>query len=591
MAGVDVKPYEVEALTKDGEKIPFEVNAQRITYKGKPADLVVFRDISNRVQAEQKLRQSEKTYRNLFQNAQVGLFRTNLKDGRILECNNQIANMFGFKNREEFIEKYQLEKFYVNPIDRTELVEKLKKDGFVNHFEAAFYRKDKTVFWARYSAKYNKKHNWIEGVFEDITELKKAENKLKKNHEQLKQERKQLLSIFDSINHAIYVADPNTYEILFTNSKLRDSLKQDVTGKKCYEALQKKNQPCEFCTNEIILKNKGKAYKWEYHNPYTQKDYELTDKIITWPDGRSVRFELAVDITERKKALEEIKKAHETVSAFNRELEEKVKQKTARIENLLKQKDEFINQLGHDLKNPLGPLLNLLPVVENHVPDEKYKKMLQVAQRNVGYMKNLVVKTIELAKLNSPNTEFSFEEINLFELVETIIESNMLSSNQKNIHLLNKIPDHLFIYADQLRMQELFNNLINNAIKYTESNGFVQIKADEKTDSILISIADNGLGMSEEQLTHLFDEFYKADESRHDFESSGLGMPICKRIVEKHDGKIWAESKGLGNGSTIFISLPYKNNKVNVGNKESNKPKTDYKKIIEEVDQLIEQNL
>ncbi|MBS3778050.1 MAG: PAS domain-containing protein, partial [Candidatus Thermoplasmatota archaeon] len=241
MAGVDVKPYEVEALTKDGEKIPFEVNAERITYKGEPADLVVFRDISSRVEVEKKLRQSEKTYRNLFQNAQVGLFRTDLEDGRIIECNNQMAKMFGFKNRTEFIENSQLEKFYVNPADRKELVDVLKKNGFVTHFEAAFYRKDKSVFWAQYSAKYDKKHNWIEGVFEDITELKKTEDRLKKNHEQLKRERKQLLSIFDSINHAIYVSDPDTYEILFTNSKLRESLKRDVTGKKCYEALQNKN--------------------------------------------------------------------------------------------------------------------------------------------------------------------------------------------------------------------------------------------------------------------------------------------------------------------------------------------------------------
>lgn len=556
MAGIDVAPYEVEALTKDGKRIPFEVNAERITYKGEPADLVVFRDISSRVEAEKKLRQSEKTYRNLFQNAQVGLFRTQLDDGQILECNNQLAQMFGFNDRKDFIKKYQIEEFYVNPEDRKDFVEQLKQREYVDHFESAFYRNDKTVFWARYSAKLDLEHQWIEGVFEDITELKKAEDKLKKKHEQLKSEQQQLLSIFDSINHAIYVADPKTYEILYTNSKLRESLNQDVTGKKCYEAIQNKSHPCEFCTNDIILKNRGKPYKWEYRNPISQKDYELTDKIITWPDGRSVRMELAVDITERKKALEEIKKAHQTVSAFNKELEAKVKEKTERIENLLKQKDEFINQLGHDLKNPLGPLVNLLPLIENHVSDEKYKEMLQVAQRNVGYMKNLVIKTIELAKLNSPNTEFIFEQVNVYDIVENIIESNKFANPKKQIHLQNLIPSDLLLSADSLRMEELFTNLITNAIKYSHPHGTVTIEAEEENENVVLSVSDDGIGMNEEQLTHLFDEFYKADESRHDFESSGLGLPICKRIVDRHHGEIWAESPGMNQGSTIYIRLP-----------------------------------
>jgi len=591
MAGADVKPYEVEALTKDGKRIPFEVNAERITYKGKPADLVVFRDISSRVLAEKKLRRSEETYRNLFQNAQVGLFRTQVDNGKILECNNQLAQMFGFDSRKNFIKKYRLEQFYMHPSDRERLIGLLKEKGVVTHFEAAFYRKDKSVFWARYSAKIDEDHNWIEGVFEDITELKKAESRLKKKHDQLKSERKQLISIFDSINHAIYVADPDTYEILFTNSKLRKSLKKDVTGKKCYEALQNKDHPCEFCTNDIILERKGKPYKWEYHNPYTHRDYELTDKIITWPDGRNVRFELAVDITERKKALEEIKKSHETISKFNKELEQKVSEKTARIEKLLKQKDEFINQLGHDLKNPLGPLVNLLPIVEKHTEQEKDKKMLQVAQRNVNYMKNLVQKTLELARLNSSNTTLSKKDVNLKKQIEENIEQNRYLFNEKRIEITAHIPEYLIVKADKLRLEELFNNLINNAVKYNKEYGHIHIRAFEKDDMVTISIEDDGIGLTPDQLDHIFDEFYKADESRHDFESSGLGMAICKQIVDKHNGKIWAESDGLGKGSTFYVMLPNQSkNKIETDSK-IDKNQSDYKNITQEVDNLINQRL
>ncbi len=588
MAGVNVKPYEVEAQTKDGKIIPFEVNAERITYKDKPADLIVFRDISSRVLAEKKLRQSEKIYRNLFQNAQVGLFRTGVKDGQILECNNQLAQMFGFDHRKDFIKKYRLEKFYVHPSDRYDLIDRLKKDGIVTHFEAAFFRKDKTVFWARYSSKIDEEHDWIEGVFEDITDLKEAESRLKKKHDQLKSERKQLISIFDSINHAIYVADPNTYEILFTNSKLRESLNEDVTGKKCYEALQNKKHPCEFCTNNIILQNKGKPYKWEYHNSYTKKDYELTDKIIIWPDGRSVRFELAIDITERKKALDEIKKSHQTISMFNKELEQKVTEKTARIENLLKQKDEFINQLSHDLKNPLGPLVNLLPIVEKHTTQEKDKKMLQVAQRNVNYMKNLVQKTLELARLNSPNTTLTKKEVNLKKHIEGSIEQNKYLFKEKDVSVIVQIPDEIIVHADVLRLDELFHNLLNNAVKYNKKHGHIIINAFDKEDTVTISIEDDGIGMTSEQINHIFDEFYKADESRHDFESSGLGMAICKQIVEKHNGNIWAESDGLDKGSTFYVTLPKQSVKNQILVKQNDKKQPRYHTVTQEVDDLIE---
>jgi len=407
-------------------------------------------------------------------------------------------------------------------------------------------------------------------------------------HEQLKSEQQQLLSIFDSINHAIYVADPKTYEILYTNSQLRSALKKNVTGKKCYEILQDNTQPCDFCTNHIILKNKGKPYKWEYRNPRTKRDYELIDKIITWPDGRYVRMEMAIDITDRKRTLEEVKSAHQTVSVFNKKLEEKVKEKTERIEKLLKQKDEFINQLGHDLKNPLSPLVNLLPLVEQHITDEKYKEMIRISRRNVGYMKNLVIKTIELAKLNSPNTQFLFEPIHLLLLVDDIIDSNKYLSSQKKIRIKNSITNSLIISADKLRMEELFTNLLNNAIKYSKQNGLVEISSKDEGDQVLLSITDEGIGMNSEQIIHLFDEFYKADESRHDFESSGLGLPICKRIVERHNGQIWAESAGINQGSTIFIRLP-KSNSSNELHPSQSEQLSQHDTIRQKIDSLIQE--
>ncbi len=135
-------------------------------------------DITERKLAEEKIRQSEETYRNLFHNAQVGLFRTRISDGKILESNDQLARMFGYANREEFIAEYSTAQNYVDPGTRERMLELLRRDGFVQNFEARFYRKDRSIFWARYSARIYPEQGWIEGVVEDITEQKQAQEKL-----------------------------------------------------------------------------------------------------------------------------------------------------------------------------------------------------------------------------------------------------------------------------------------------------------------------------------------------------------------------------------------------------------------------------
>jgi PAS domain S-box-containing protein len=129
--------------------------------------------------------------------------------------------------------------------------------------------------------------------------------------EELNLERKQLLSIFDSIEEPVYVSDPCTHEILYANKFLKQVLGENPLGKKCYQALQKFNEPCNFCTNSIILRNKNQAHKWEYHNPITEKDYLVLDKIIKWTDGSEVRLEMAHDITEIKQAERAIKESEE----------------------------------------------------------------------------------------------------------------------------------------------------------------------------------------------------------------------------------------------------------------------------------------
>jgi signal transduction histidine kinase len=265
------------------------------------------------------------------------------------------------------------------------------------------------------------------------------------------------------------------------------------------------------------------------------------------------------ELEEKTKYLEQTNQdltiTREQLYILNKNLEERVKERTKDVEKLLKQKDEFINQLGHDLKNPLGPLINLIPLLEEKENDSAKKEMLTVLHRNADYMKNLVVKTLELAVLNSPNTRFSIELMNLFKEVDQILENKKILVDENKIRISNKINHKLYVKADRLRLEELLTNIVENSVKYSKEKCWITIDAEQTNDFVKISIADTGIGMTKEQIERIFDEFYKADSARHDIQNTGLGMSICKRIVEKHGGSIWVESPGPGKGTTVFFTL------------------------------------
>ena len=261
------------------------------------------------------------------------------------------------------------------------------------------------------------------------------------------------------------------------------------------------------------------------------------------------------DITKSKATERELKISQLLLLSLIQNLERKVKDRTQKIEELLKQKNEFINQLGHDLKNPLGPLVNLLPILIKYEEDPKKIQMLQVINRNTNHMKNLIIKTIELARLNSGNIKLNFEELDLREICNECIIRNEHLIQDTAIQIENNLKSKLPVTADKLRMEELFDNIITNSIKYSPDGGKIIIDGSSTETTVTISIKDHGIGMSKDQLDHVFDEFYKADPARHDFKSSGLGTSIIKRIVEKHGGHIKIESDGKGLGTTVTFTI------------------------------------
>jgi len=267
-------------------------------------------------------------------------------------------------------------------------------------------------------------------------------------------------------------------------------------------------------------------------------------------------FDLADLNIRLKRALERRKLTLEN-REHQRNLEQKVKEKTEEAHSLLVQKDQFIAQLAHDLKTPLTPIIALLPLLRQRTKDPKATEMLEIITKNVSYIKELIFKTLELAKLGVPNGGIALSDTKLSHVVTKILEARKPVFEQKRIIVENRVSDDIVVKADSFMLQEALDNIISNAAKFTTEGGTVAIDANRDSDSIVVvRVRDTGIGMTKDQLGQVFMEFYKADPSRHDLTSTGLGLSICKRIIEKHGGKIWAESDGLGKGSTIIFTLP-----------------------------------
>lgn len=210
-----------------------------------------------------------------------------------------------------------------------------------------------------------------------------------------------------------------------------------------------------------------------------------------------------------------------------------------------------IVQLGHDLKTPLTPLITLLPIIAERLSDPQLKRMVDICSENAHQINDLTTKALNFAALSSISGPAKRENIALAPTLDAII-ANCFKAASCEI----AIASDLIVQAEPDQLNELLANLISNAVRYSTTQGVVRITAEQTVTDVTVAVRDDGIGLAPQHIERIFDEFFKVDESRHDLSNSGLGLSICKRIVLNHQGKIWAESPGIGQGTTIFFTLP-----------------------------------
>jgi two-component system phosphate regulon sensor histidine kinase PhoR len=224
-----------------------------------------------------------------------------------------------------------------------------------------------------------------------------------------------------------------------------------------------------------------------------------------------------------------------------------------------KMRRDFVANVSHELRTPLSIFRGYLETLidDPHQPPGELLRILEVMERHSNRLNALVEDVLSLARLESPGVELTLSDVDLPELLHSIMRDweKRLAAKQLKSHL--NFPGNLpRLRADETRLQELIYNLLDNAVKYSKPGGTVFLRAESAGDSVRISVADQGIGIPENDLPRVFERFYRADKSRSsEHPGTGLGLSIVKHIAQLHSGSVEAESE-LGKGTTISVVLP-----------------------------------
>jgi len=247
--------------------------------------------------------------------------------------------------------------------------------------------------------------------------------------------------------------------------------------------------------------------------------------------------------TSTQKMLAELQDAKRELEMVTRELKEM-------DENNMK----FIGIASHELKTPLTAIKAnidfILSEKEGKIP-ENLKSYLITIQRNTNRIQMRMDQMLDLSRMKSNRLSFNREPIPLAEVIGGLISE--VTPVEKHLSVQVGIPQGLLVYADRNALHDILINLLSNAFKFTADGGQVSVLAGQQDQSILLEVKDTGMGIPEDKLQVIFDEFYQVEGGKYG--GTGLGLAIAKRLVEEQGGNIWVESQ-LGKGSAFYFTLP-----------------------------------
>jgi len=247
------------------------------------------------------------------------------------------------------------------------------------------------------------------------------------------------------------------------------------------------------------------------------------------------------------------------LEGLNRTLEERVSSRTMALAEADRRKNEFLAMLAHELRNPLQPIRNALELLRQPGAAPTERELAgEIIERQVSHLVRLVDDLLDMSRINSGKLALRKGTVEFSQIIANAIEANRPFAQQRRQTVVVQVPSApVHVDGDAVRLTQVFVNLLNNAVKFTQPGGHVAIAAELVDGEVLVRVKDNGMGIVESDLSRIFDIFYQAKASLDGTQGGlGLGLALAHQIVEMHEGSISVESAGSGLGSEFTVRLP-----------------------------------
>jgi len=232
-----------------------------------------------------------------------------------------------------------------------------------------------------------------------------------------------------------------------------------------------------------------------------------------------------------------------------------------RLRELDHLKTSFLANMSHELRTPLNSILGFTQVILEGIDGPLTDYMvsdLQLIEKNGKHLLHLINEVLDMAKIEAGRMSLTIETVDLKELMEDVFETTSAQARDKAIYLnLETQEDASYVInGDQMRLRQIMLNLVGNSVKFTDTGG-ITVRLNKEADTVAVQVTDTGIGIPEDKLESIFEAFSQVDTSTtRKAGGTGLGLPISRRLVEMHGGKLWAESRGSGAGTTMHLVLP-----------------------------------
>jgi two-component system, cell cycle sensor histidine kinase and response regulator CckA len=384
--------------------------------------------------------------------------------------------------------------------------------------------------------------------FKELDQIAENANKMlsrrKQAEEAVKTAHERFLKVLNSIDATVYVADMQTYEILFMNQHMAESFGQDMTGEICWKVFRGSPGPCPNCTNDRLIDEKGRpagVIIWQDRNPITGKWYNNYDRAIEWTDGRLVRLQIAADITELKTMEAKLRQAQRMESIGN-----------------------LAGGIAHDFNNILSSILGFtelaLDDVDKGTPLEENLQEIYTAGKRA---RDLVKQILAFARQSDEERKPVRVDTILMEALKLV-----RSTTPTSIEINQKISSNSSIMGNATQVHQLILNLCTNAVRAMEKTGGVmgveltdvELDADSPlTQSGLnpgsylnLTVSDTGIGIGPDIIGSIFEPYFTTSKVG---KGTGMGLALVHGIVETYGGKITVDSE-VGKGTVFSIYLP-----------------------------------